>query len=143
MFNLVIGQGLQVSADPFSSINWQGDKFLQVELSIENDGEFVLSAVQQLMSVPYAFLAENAMIAQTALDVDDADADPSNELQSLSVSGDSLTLSNGNTVQLPAIDDADSDPNNEIQVLSISNDTLYLNNGGFAVLPLDQVNDGC
>ena len=141
MFNLVIGQGLQVSVDPFSSINWQGDKFLQVELSIENDGEFVLSAVQQLMSVPYAFLAENAMIAQTALDVDDADADPSNELQSLSVSGDSLTLSNGNTVQLPAIDDADSDPNNEIQVLSISNDTLYLSSGGFAVLPLDQVND--
>ena len=141
MFNLVIGQGLQVSVDPFSSINWQGDKFLQVELSIENDGEFVLSAVQQLMSVPYAFLAENALIAQTAIDVDDADADPSNELQSLSVSGDSLTLSNGNTVQLPAIDDADSDPNNEIQVLSISNDTLYLSNGGFAILPVDKVND--
>lgn len=141
MFNLVIGQGLQVSVDPFSSINWQGDKFLQVELSIENDGEFVLSAVQQLMSVPYAFLAENAMVAQTAVDVDDADADPANELQSLSVSGDSLTLSNGNTVQLPAVDDADADPNNEIQVLSISNDTLYLSNGGYAVLPADQVND--
>jgi hypothetical protein len=141
MFNLVIGQGLQVSVDPFSSINWQGDKFLQVELSIENDGEFALSAVQQLMSVPYAFLAENAMVAQTAVDVDDADADPSNELQTLTVSGDSLTLSNGNTVQLPAIDDADADPNNEIQVLSISNDTLYLSNGGYAVLPADQIND--
>jgi hypothetical protein len=141
MFNLVIGQGLQVSVNPFSSINWQGDKFLQVELSIENDGEYVLSAVQQLMSVPYAFLAENAMVAQTAVDVNDADADPSNELQSLSVSGDSLTLSNGNTVQLPALDDADADPNNEIQVLSISNDTLSLSNGGFAVLPIDQVND--
>ena len=141
MFNLIIGQGLQVSVDPFSSINWQGDKFLQVELSIENDGEFVLSAVQQLMSVPYAFLAENAIVAQTAVDIDDADADPSNELQSLSVSGDSLTLSNGNTIQLPAIDDADADPNNEIQVLSISNDTLFLSNGGYAVLPADQIND--
>ena len=141
MFNLVIGQGLQVSVDPFSNINWQGDKFLQVKLSIENDGEFVLSAVQKLMSVPYSFLAENAMVAQTAVDVDDADADPSNELQSLSISGDSLTLSNGNTVQLTAIDDADADPNNEIQVLSISNDTLYLSNGGYAVLPADQVND--
>ena len=141
MFELVIGQGLQVSADPFSAINWQGDKFLQVELSIDNDGEFLLSAVQQLMTVPYAFLAENAMVAQTAVDVDDADADPANELQSLTVSGDSLTLSNGNTVQLPAIDDADADPNNEIQVLSISNDTLYLSNGGYAVLPADQIND--
>jgi len=141
MFELVIGQGLQVSADPFSAINWQGDKFLQVELSIDNDGEFLLSAVQQLMTVPYAFLAENALVAQTAVDVNDADADPSNELQSLTVSGDSLTLSNGNTVQLPAIDDADADPNNEIQVLSISNDTLYLSNGGYAVLPADQIND--
>ena len=141
MFELVIGQGLQVSADHFSAINWQGDKFLQVELSIDNDGEFLLSAVQQLMTVPYAFLAENALVAQTAVDVDDADADPSNELQSLTVSGDSLTLSNGNTVQLPAIDDADADPNNEIQVLSRSNDTLYLSNGGYAVLPVDQIND--
>ncbi len=141
MFELVIGQGLQVSADPFSDINWQGDKFLQVELSIDNDGEFLLSAVQQLMTVPYAFLAENALVAQTAIDVNDADADPSNELQSLTVSGDSLTLSNGNTVQIPAIDDADADPNNEIQVLSISNDTLYLSNGGYAVLPADQIND--
>lgn len=141
MFELVIGQGLQVSADPFSAINWQGDKFLQVELSIDNDGEFLLSAVQQLMTVPYAFLAENALVAQTAIDVNDADADPSNELQSLTVSGDSLTLSNGNTVQIPAIDDADADPNNEIQVLSISNDTLYLSNGGYAVLPADQIND--
>ena len=67
MFNLVIGQGLQVSADPFSSINWQGDKYLQVELSIENNGSFVLSAVQQLMSVPYAFLAENALYYESLL----------------------------------------------------------------------------
>ena len=29
MFNLVIGQGLQVSPDPFSSIDWVGDKYLK------------------------------------------------------------------------------------------------------------------
>jgi hypothetical protein len=33
--------------------------------------------------------------------VDDADADPSNELQSLSISGNDLTISDGNTVTLP------------------------------------------
>jgi hypothetical protein len=33
--------------------------------------------------------------------VDDADADPLNEIQTLSLSGDQLTLSNGNTVTLP------------------------------------------
>ena len=141
MFNLVIGMGATLSVDPFSSINWQGDKFLKVELSIDNDGNYALSAVQQLMSVPYAFLAEKAVVAQTAVDIDDADADPTNELQALSVTGDSLTLSNGNTVELPVINDADADPTNEIQVLSRSNDTIYLSNGGYAVLPVDQVND--
>ena len=141
MFNLVIGMGATLSVDPFSSINWQGDKFLKVELSIDNDGNYALSAVQQLMSVPYAFLAEKAMVAQTAVDIDDADADPTNELQTLSVTGDSLTVSNGNTVELPVINDADADPTNEIQVLSRSSDTIYLSNGGYAVLPADQVND--
>jgi len=141
MFNLVIGMGATLSVDPFSSINWQGDKFLKVELSIDNDGNYALSAVQQLMSVPYAFLAEKAVVAQTAVDIDDADADPTNELQALSVTGDSLTLSNGNTVELPVINDADADPTNEIQVLSRSSDTIYLSNGGYAVLPVDQVND--
>ena len=120
MFNLVIGQGLQVSADPFSSINWQGDKFLQVELAIENNGDFKLSAVQQLMSVPYAFLADRA------LNVDDADADASNEIQSLSISGDSLTISAGNTVVLPTSNDLDKDPKNELQQLFIQNDSLFL-----------------
>jgi len=143
MFNLVIGQGLQVSPDPFSSIDWIGDKYLKVELSIENNGSFTLAAVQQLMSVPYAFLAENAMVAQTAIDVDDADADPNNEIQGLSLSNDTIYLSNGGFVVLPTdqVNDADDDPTNEIQGLSISNDTIYLSNGGFVTLPTDQVND--
>lgn len=132
MFNLVIGQGLQVSADPFSSINWQGDKFLQVELAIENNGDFKLSAVQQLMSVPYAFLADRA------LNVDDADADPTNELQTLSISGDSLTISAGNTVLLPTSDDLDKDPKNELQQLYEQNDSLFLTADTSGVgIPLD------
>lgn len=120
MFNLVIGQGLQVSPDPFSSIDWIGDKYLQVELSVDNNGDFKLSAVQQLMSVPYAFLADRA------LNVDDADADPTNEIQNLSVSGDSLTISAGNTVVLPSSNDLDKDPTNELQQLFVQNDSLFL-----------------
>jgi hypothetical protein len=120
MFNLVIGQGLQVSPDPFSSIDWIGDKYLQVELSVDNNGDFKLSAVQQLMSVPYAFLADRA------LNVDDADADASNEIQNLSVSGDSLTISAGNTVVLPTSNDLDKDPTNELQQLFVQNDSLFL-----------------
>ena len=127
MFNLTIGQGLQVSADPFNTINWQGDKFLQVELSIENDGEFTLSAVQQLMSVPYAFLADRA------LNVDDADSDPTNELQALSISNDTLYLSSGGFVVLPSdqINDADADPTNEYNIGATLNGTmLSITDGG-------------
>ena len=132
MFNLVIGQGLQVSPDPFSTIDWIGDKYLQVELSVDNNGDFKLSAVQQLMSVPYAFLADRA------LNVDDADADASNEIQNLSVSGDSLTISAGNTVVLPTSNDLDKDPTNELQQLFVQNDSLFLTADTSGVgIPLD------
>lgn len=143
MFNLVIGDGLQMSATSFSDIDWNGDKYLKVELSVENDGNFKLSAIQQLMSVPYAFLAENALVAETVLNTDDADADPENEIQQVSLRGDTILLSNGGYVVLPPdqINDADADPNNEIQALTLSNDTVYLSNGGFIILPADQVND--
>ena len=143
MFNLVIGEGLQLSVGAFSSIDWKGDKYLKVELSVDNNGDFKVSAIQQLMSVPYAFLAENAITAETALDVDDADADPQNEIQSISLRGDTILLSSGGFVVLPPdqINDADADPLNEIQALSLSNDTVYLSNGGFVVLPTDQIND--
>lgn len=143
MFNLVIGEGLQLSVGSFPSIDWKGDKYLKVELSVDNDGDFKVSAIQQLMSVPYAFLAENAITAETALDVDDADADPQNEIQSISLRGDTILLSNGGFVVLPPdqVNDADADPLNEIQALSLSNDTVYLSNGGFVVLPTDKIND--
>lgn len=63
--------------------------------------------------------------------VDDADADPTNELQSWStLPGIPIEISDGDDVN-----DADADPTNELQTLSISNDTIYLSNGGFAVLP--------
>ena len=51
--------------------------------------------------------------------------------QTLSVSGTSLTISNGNTVILQDnVDDADNDIYNELQILNFSNDTLYLSDGG-------------
>lgn len=52
--------------------------------------------------------------------------------QVLSISNDTIYLSNGGFVKLPQdqVDDADNDPNNEIQSLSIVDDTLFLSNGG-------------
>lgn len=135
MFNLVIGEGLQSSVTGFNSINWSGDKYLKVELSVDNNGDYKLSAVQQLMSVPYALLSEKALYAESALSVinnDDADADSTNEIQQLSISNDTLFLSQGGIAVLPAdeINDADADPLNEIQTISKTGATITLSSGG-------------
>ena len=58
--------------------------------------------------------------------------------QSLSISGNSLSITSGNTVVIADdVNDADSDSTNELQILTFSNDTLYLSNGNYAVLPYD------
>ena len=64
---------------------------------------------------------------------------PFTEFQILSISNDTIFLSNGGFAKLPA--DGDADPTNEIQILSISNDTIFLSSGGFAKLPADGDND--
>ena len=73
----------------------------------------------------------------------DYDTDSLNEIQSISISNDTIYLQNGGFVKLPQdlVDDADNNPNNEIQAISISNDTIYLQNGGFVKLPQDLVDD--
>ncbi len=93
--------------------------------------------------------------------VDDADADPTNELQALSISNDTIFLNNGGFVKLPAgfngqyssltgaptnvsyftndagylTSEVDGSVTNELQALSISNDTIFLSNGGFVKIP--------
>ncbi|MDC1204738.1 tail fiber domain-containing protein [Salibacteraceae bacterium] len=60
------------------------------------------------------------------------------DAQALSMSGDTIYLSNGGFVKLPAATsgfDGDSSSTNEIQALSMSGDTIYLTNGGFVKLP--------
>jgi hypothetical protein len=55
--------------------------------------------------------------------------------QTLSVSGSTLSISNGNSVSLPT--DGDSNPSNEIQSLSISGNTLSISSGNSITLPAD------
>ncbi|MEQ9373826.1 MAG: tail fiber domain-containing protein [Imperialibacter sp.] len=62
--------------------------------------------------------------------VDDADNSTSNELQTLSLSGSDITLSNsGGTV---SINDADFSTTNEIQDLNLTSNTLTITNNGSA-----------
>ncbi len=62
--------------------------------------------------------------------VDDADADPTNEIQTISKSGNTVTLSNGGGSFTDEVDDDDANPNNELQTLSLTGNNLSLSNGG-------------
>ena len=73
------------SAASFDAIDWSADiHFLKVQ--INPGGSYVDMGTTQLLSVPYALFS-----AQTA-NTDDDDADPGNELQDLSLSGNTLSL---------------------------------------------------
>ena len=61
----------------------------------------------------------------------DYDTDSLNEIQSISISNDTIYLQNGGFVKLPQdlVDDAYADSLNEIQTLLFSNDTLQISKG--------------
>lgn len=95
LVNMVIGTGS--GPDDFSAIDWGSSSyFLEVELDETGGNSYTSLGTSEFNSVPYAFHA------QTASDVDDADADPVNEIQSLSISGNNLSISDGNSVTLPS-----------------------------------------
>ncbi|MBN2774511.1 MAG: hypothetical protein JXR31_09710, partial [Prolixibacteraceae bacterium] len=124
--NLTIGS---VNSKEMESMDWDsGPYFIRISI----DG--VVMGTSQLMSVPFAMHA----ISVENDAVDDADADPENEIQDISLEGHELSISEGSTVTLPdEVDDADADPTNEIQILSISSDTIFLSGGGFGILPAE------
>lgn len=98
LVNMAIGTGVIASGN-FPSIDWGNDIFfVQIEMDAAGGTNYQLMGSQQLVSVPYALHAETVGNDQ----VDDADADPNNEIQSLSISGQDLTISSGNTITLPA-----------------------------------------
>jgi hypothetical protein len=70
-----------------------------------------------------ALSAVSASVAASAMD--DLDKDPTNELQKLSLAGDTLSLSGSNSIKL-MINDADNDPKNELQELTFENNILGL-----------------
>lgn len=94
--NLKIGTGSVVSGT-FTPNGWGSAKhFVKVELDPKGGNSFTHFGTSEFSSVPYAFHA------QTVENVNDADADPTNEIQTMSLSGTNLSLSKGGgTVTLP------------------------------------------
>ena len=155
LVNLEIGSGTVVSGD-FTTIDWSaGPYFIETAVDVTGGTSYAVMGTSQLMSVPYALHANTAENVTNDL-VDDADADPANELQDISLTGSDLTLSSGSIIDLSVIDtdtdtqldetavdafvsnngyitspdDADADPNNEIQTISRTGTTVTLSNGG-------------
>ncbi|MFT5778120.1 MAG: hypothetical protein ACI837_001076 [Crocinitomicaceae bacterium] len=118
LVNLEIGTG--TTTDDFTAIDWSaGPYFIETEVDVTGGTSYAVMGTSQLMSVPYALYAKTAENVTNDL-VDDADADPNNEIQAVSFSNDTLYLSNGGQVYLGSygvdlVDDADSDPTNELQ----------------------------
>ena len=114
LFELFIGAG-DVELGDFSTVLWgEQNHFLNVELDL-GDG-FIDVSTTQFLSVPYSLYSARAASADN---VNDADADPNNELiQNFSINGTDLEITeNGTTWSVPIIDfadDADADPNNEL-----------------------------
>ena len=97
--NLAVGEGT-AETGTLSPKGWGNQPhYLKVELDPEGGTSYQHLGTSPLLAVPYAFHAET--VSQDA--VNDDDADPANEIQSLSLSGSDLSLSDGGgTVTLPS-----------------------------------------
>ena len=91
-----------------------------------------------LLSVPYAMIAEQVVNDQ----VEDEDADSTNELQELFFADGMLSISGGNEIAIPTgTTDADADPTNELQTLAFSDGKLSITDGNEIELPTGGVDD--
>ena len=99
MMNFQIGAGSGAAGD-ISTITWGSDAhFIKVEMDPAGGSSYTVSNTSELISVPYA------EYANSALHVDDADADSTNEVQMMMMSGDTLMLTiGGGSIDLSGYD---------------------------------------
>lgn len=122
LISIQIGGGSPV-AGSFSSIDWSnGPYYLKTETDPNGGTTYSISGTTQLLSVPYALYSENSGNGFSGNYIDlinaptnvsaftndagyitspnDADSDPTNEIQSLTLTGQTLSISGGNSVTL-------------------------------------------
>jgi len=160
VFALTINEGTPVSGS-FDHIAWgQHEYWLKVELKSSGEATFTDMGVTQFLSVPYAKYAEKSgsdLTAGQGIDISNniisnkGDISNTNELQTLSVNGNQLAISAGNSVTLPTgttynegsgiqisgntIYALDASPDNELQNLSVNGNQLSITNGNSVTLP--------
>jgi hypothetical protein len=149
LFDLMIGNGTNTGngqVPTITQISWQnGTYFLKVE--VDQGLGFEEIGTSQFLTVPFAFYSQ---LAKTALDVNDADANPNNELiTDFTLTNSSLTITEaGESFSvdiLPAFQDLDNDTTNEaISVIELDGTDLNVTEGSISfVVPLESlVDDG-
>lgn len=131
LISLIIGTGSASQGD-FDKIDWSaGSRFLQTELDPDGGSDYTINGVTEMTAVPYAYYAEHVRNA------DDADADPANEIQNLQLSGTTLSISQGNNVDLSPLTGSDA------QVLNYDSSTgkLGISGGNEITLPTSSGGD--
>ena len=134
VFSAVIGF---TDPEKLKSLDYSETYFIEVALRPDSQSPFVVLNRSQLSTVP------TAMHAMTVENADDADADPTNEIQILAFdsSNNTLQISGGNAVQIPTGgSDADADPTNELQQITKIGNRIRLSDGG-EVVDDDEDND--
>lgn len=175
LVNVVFGQGTVISGS-FTNVDWSaGPYFIEVAADVTGGTSYSVLGTQQLMSVPYALYAKSAENAFSGdyndltnqptvptltseltndsgfvTSPDDADADPTNEIQDITLVGSNLTISGGSTVDLSTVSpqlteaqvdayvanngylttEVDGSNTNELQTLSVSGNQITLSNTG-------------
>lgn len=132
LFSIRIGMGNPILGN-LRAIDWGADSyFIRTEIDPSGGSNYTDLGATQLYSVPYALYAATSGSGAANGDGDDN--------QTISFSGTSLSIENGNTVNLAAlrdgVTDADSDPTNELQTISLNGSTLSLSNGNSVQLPV-------
>ena len=124
-FGLVALSIGSVNTTDFATIDWSaGPYFVKVEIDPAGGTSYSEMGTTRLLSVPFALYAESVE------NVDDDDPNPSNELQAISISNDTLYLSDGGQVYLGyLLDDADT------QKLVLNDFYLGITNGNEITLP--------
>ena len=91
LYTAIIGQGTSTSVGSsvtFDVIDWGASNHL-LKVEVDYGGGLIDMGTTAFMSVPYSMNASNV--------------DPTDELQSLSLSGDTLFISSGNSIVIPGL----------------------------------------
>ncbi|MEO0341388.1 MAG: hypothetical protein AAF242_19535, partial [Bacteroidota bacterium] len=126
LFSTIVGQGDSLFGD-FQKIDWkQVNLFLQVDIDLDLDQQYTFMGKTRILPVPLA------LHALSAEDVDDADADPSNEIQVIGFDATTgiLQLSNGGgQVDLSSLKSSGNGAGTDDQTISLNGTILNIEDG--------------